>query len=74
MPEWFVTCPKCAHAFTFTKIAPQIVRQSLLDPFGVIARPAIADQGEVRTCPKCTAQTTFRRLDLLYRHQPEKNR
>ena len=66
MPRWMLQCPNCRRSFTHAFIAASIVEESFLDPFRILAKPLIGQDGERHTCPGCTTESVFKRHQLFY--------
>jgi hypothetical protein len=67
MPRWMLQCPSCRRSFTHTLIEASIIEEARLDPFRILPKPLIRQDGETHTCPGCKTESVFKRHELFYR-------
>ena len=52
---------------TYAEIEAATIEQACHDPFGLILKPEIPQDGEKRTCPNCGTESVFNPFHLFYR-------
>ena len=66
MPRWVVRCPNCGHTFTHTQIEAAVLDEAYRDPFRIIPKPTMPQEGDKRSCPQCNTESQFQTHHLLY--------